>query len=262
VTAPAQRIRLVEVLPQVHQDLDAESRARVERLTLPLVELDKGPCDLAASRHPGAIGPPFGSIVASGLLVRNVAIGDRVSTHLYGPQDLIGLDEPADGSLPRGVELAALERSQLMLLDDRFLAVAQRWPRLMSRVLRTSATQLARSSDVLAIAQLPRVEERLLAMFWSLADRWGERRGDEVAVRLAVSHGTLGRLIGARRPTGSLGLRNLEEAGRLHREGDDWLLPADSLDGFGDAVSARRVSGPRMQIEVDGTAAAPERSAR
>jgi len=137
-----------------------------------------------------------------------------------------------------------------MLLDDRFLAVAQRWPRLMSRVLRESASQLARFSDDLAISQLPRVEDRLLAMFWTLADRWGARSGNDVRVRLAVTHGTLGRLIGARRPTVSLGLRSLAETGALRREGDDWLMPITSLDGFGPvaAMPVQRPAAPRPRV--------------
>lgn len=241
MTVTPGRMRLVEVLPDVHADLDEAARARVERLTLAVLGFERGKLDLTAA-HPGVSGPVFGSVVASGLLVRNVAIGDRVSTHLYGPRDLLGLDgDDGLGSLPLGVELAALEPTRLMLLDDRFLAVAQRWPRLMSRVLRLSASQYARLSDDLAIAQLPRVEDRLLAMFWSLADRWGTRAGEEVRVRLAASHGTLGRLIGARRPTVSLGLRTLTETGRLRHEGHDWYLPVSSLEDFGPAQLPRRL---------------------
>jgi CRP/FNR family cyclic AMP-dependent transcriptional regulator len=79
---------------------------------------------------------------------------------------------------------------------------------------------------------LPRVEDRLLALMWSLADRRGTVRTDGVHVPLSLTHETLAQMIGARRPTVSLGLKALSEQGVLSADGDGWLIARDSLDQF------------------------------
>jgi hypothetical protein len=106
-------------------------------------------------------------------------------------------------------------------------------------VFDTAKSQLGRQSADQAIAQLPRVEDRLLALFWHLADRWGRRHRDDIAIGLPLTHEALGRLIGARRPTVSLGLRALAEEGALHREGEQWVLAASSLEQLGAHAPAR-----------------------
>jgi CRP/FNR family cyclic AMP-dependent transcriptional regulator len=83
-----------------------------------------------------------------------------------------------------------------------------------------------------AIGQLPRVEDRLLALMWSIADRRGVVRRDGIWVHLPVTHATLAQMIGARRPTVSLGLRTLSERGFLTAENGGWLLSRASLAEF------------------------------
>ena len=68
--------------------------------------------------------------------------------------------------------------------------------RLSERSLRLATTQ--------AISQLTRVDRRLKALFWHLAERWGRVSGDGVVVPLALRHRILGQLVGARRPLGEL----------------------------------------------------------
>ena len=59
--------------------------------------------------------------------------------------------------------------------------------------------------------RLTRVERRLKALFWHLAERWGRVSGDGVIVPLALTHRILGQLVGARRPTVSTALSELAE---------------------------------------------------
>jgi CRP/FNR family cyclic AMP-dependent transcriptional regulator len=54
--------------------------------------------------------------------------------------------------------------------------------------------------------------DRLLALMWSLADRRGIVREDGVYVPLSLTHETLAQMIGARRPTVTLGLKALSAA--------------------------------------------------
>ncbi len=84
-----------------------------------------------------------------------------------------------------------------------------------------------------AISQLPRVEDRLLALMWSFADRRGIVRPDGIWVHLAITHDALAQMIGARRPTVSLGLKSLSAQGLLRPEADGWLIARASLAEFG-----------------------------
>ena len=80
------------------------------------------------------------------------------------------------------------------------------------------------------ISPTARVEDRLLALFWHLADRWGRVLPDGVRIELPLTHETIGHLIGARRPTVTLGLSALRGEGLLRRQVDGaWLLAHDSL---------------------------------
>ena len=117
-----------------------------------------------------------------------------------------------------------------MVLDDRFVLAARRWPVLMTglahRLFEAQHEQHTRT----AIGAMPRVEERILALLCHLAGRWGHVTANGVTLSLPVTHETLGALIGARRPTVSLALVALDQQRLLSRREDrTWLLPADSV---------------------------------
>jgi hypothetical protein len=83
----------------------------------------------------------------------------------------------------------------------------------------------------LVICQLPRVDERVLAMLWLLSETWGHVTPSGVRLPLVLTHETLGALVGARRPTVTLALRKLVEDGALVHQDAGWLLlepPAES----------------------------------
>ena len=71
-----------------------------------------------------------------------------------------------------------------------------------------------------AIAQLGRVDLRVLALLWHLADRWGTVTPDGVVLPLRLTHALLGRLVGAQRPTVTLALAQLGGAGDVSRRED------------------------------------------
>jgi hypothetical protein len=74
------------------------------------------------------------------------------------------------------------------------------------------------------ICQLPRVDERLLALMWLLAESWGQVTPAGTLLPIALTHAALGGLIGARRPTVTLALGNLTAAGVIRRQPRGWLL--------------------------------------
>lgn len=86
-----------------------------------------------------------------------------------------------------------------------------------------------------AIMSLPRSEDRILALFWHLAERWGTVHPDGVKVRLKLTHELIGRLTGSKRPTVSLALAQLAEEGLLRFEGGvGWRLDHGSAAALRD----------------------------
>jgi CRP/FNR family transcriptional regulator, cyclic AMP receptor protein len=123
------------------------------------------------------------------------------------------------------------DEALVAVLDDRVLAAMREWPRMISRLFAIVMGQLERADINAAIGRLERVEDRLLGFFWLLADRWGRRGQHGIAIEQRLTHEAIGHLIGARRPTVSLGLRALADEGTLVRSPEGtWRLASASLE--------------------------------
>jgi CRP-like cAMP-binding protein len=204
-----------------------------EQVVFPVIELHTGPLMLDRLRNAAGVRDGLhGFLVISGSLTINLQMSGRRCTRLIGPRELVLLDGVQSDSIPIGWEWSVLAPARLALLDGRLHTVARHWPPLMSAILERAAQQTRNAFLQQAISQLPRVEERLLALFWSIADRQGVMRPDGVWVELSATHDTLAHMVGAQRPTVSLGLTRLTEGGLLRSEAGGWLLARDSLDAF------------------------------
>jgi CRP-like cAMP-binding protein len=229
---PAVAIRLLEHLPDLAADLENGQAATAFRaLTVPAIQLGRGSCETGICETvPPVAGHPFGLLVVEGLLAREVRFAARTSSSLYGPGDILDLRTDEASSLAGGARLVCPEVALIAVLDDRVLAAMRQWPRMIASLFALAMRQLERADINAAIGRLERVEDRLLGFFWLLADRWGRRGPDGIAIEQPLTHEAIGHLIGARRPTVSLGLRALSERGTLHRRIDgSWLLSPDSL---------------------------------
>jgi hypothetical protein len=139
-----------------------------------------------------------------------------------------------DALLPVTVRWSVPEAARVAILDDRLLAILRPWPAVGRILLDRAARRELRLSTHRAIAQLPRVDERLLAFFGHLAERWGRVGAAGVIVPMQLTHETLGRLIGARRPTVSLALKDMAGSRLLERRGDGtWLLRYEAFERLG-----------------------------
>lgn len=251
-------IRLLDVHPDLGADLGpAELEQARQAVVSPLITIARGE---QVNVHQLGDLRPFGFVVVDGLLMREVQLAGRAAASVYGPRDVFGpreLDDPLPAS---GTTFTALTPARLAVLDDRFLLSARRWPRLVSRLVQALSEQLGRACVRQAVSQLPRAEQRVVALFWLLAESWGRMRPDGVVIDLPLTHEALGKLVGARRPTMSLALGLLAEENYLRRyNGGGWLLSRDSLellDGpwpaglelsgrYGDSSS----SGPTTSLE-------------
>ncbi len=218
------RIALLEADPDLAAHVDARESELIRRaLVVPVVDLVPGlllRSDLVAHGERA-----FAAIVVSGLLTRDLDIGGQPALELHGPGELFGLRELVPGMMPAGDSWHAAAPSQVAILDDRLLRAVRRWPRLLTGIIERMCDQRERLALQLVISQQPRVEDRLLHLFWHLSDRFGQATADGIVVSLALTHEALGRLVGARRPTVTLALRALSERGTVIRRADrSWLV--------------------------------------
>jgi hypothetical protein len=225
------RVCLLEVEPELAGDLDEVSRAEAARvLVLPAVELGPGAWSVAVLRGAAGLkGRPIGMLVVDGVLLGEVRLGGRSCARLFFGGDLVLLADGSPETLAVRWSWSSLAASRVVVLDERVLAVGLRWPGIARRLYRRAAREVEHGFVLQAIAQLPRVEERLVALFWCIAERRGRMHPDGVHVRLSITHEALGDMIGARRPTVSLALKALAADGVLVRDGDRWILSADSV---------------------------------
>jgi len=214
-------------LLEPRQVIEARSRAIV-----PLLELGSGawsPEPLSAMRS-----RPFALMVVEGLVVRELVLAGSTATELLGPSDIVEHDPPDDALLPTHPRWSVPDAARVAVLDERLLAILRAWPSTARVLLQRAARREARLSTHRAIAQLPRVDQRLLAFFGYLAERWGRVASAGVVVPLQLTHETLGRLIGARRPTVSLALKELAADAMLERRQDgSWLLRYEAFERLG-----------------------------
>jgi CRP/FNR family transcriptional regulator, cyclic AMP receptor protein len=193
-------------------------------------------------------------------------LAGRRSATLLGPGDLFRPWRRAETSVPGDERWTARPGATIAMLDERFVTATRRWPGLSTVVYERFAEQLEAASVRAAIVGLPRVEERVLALLWHLADRWGIVRPDGVLVRLALTHALIGCLVGAQRPTVSLALQALADAGHLWRgDSDAWTLAHDSRatlspDGAARVDYRRTPPAPRLAPETLAVSERPERA--
>jgi CRP/FNR family cyclic AMP-dependent transcriptional regulator len=243
---PPSSVALLRVDAVLREAVPGDERPFADRvLVVPRRDLPDGRWSPATLVGDG--GRPLAALVLRGLVTHDVILAGRCSANLLGPGDLFRPWRSADTSLPYDQRWTATGDAAIALLDERFARAARRWPGLSAAVHERMAEQLDDAAVRAAIVALPRVEERILALFWHLADRWGVVRSDGVVVRLALTHTVVGDLVGARRPTVSLALQTLAKDGLLRRDAADaWLLDHASLEALGpDGPRADAAAAPR-----------------
>jgi CRP/FNR family cyclic AMP-dependent transcriptional regulator len=227
--AERSRVSLLRVDPALRDAVAPEDVALAEHaLVAPCLRLPRGRWAPEMVAVGGA--HPFAALLLDGVVTYEITLAGRRSAQLLGPGDLFRPWASTETSLRYTSSWSASGNAAIALLDDHFLVAARRWPRLANVVYDRLADQMEVGAVRAAIVALPRVEQRVLALFWQLADRWGVVRPDGVVVRLALTHEVIGRLVGAQRPTISLALHTLAEQQLLCRDDTGaWKLARESL---------------------------------
>ena len=204
---------LARRIPESHR------RRASESLQLAVARLDPG--EWRAPAHPESGQVAF--ILLNGKLLREVRIHRRWNAELLLGGDLIRpwLEDSASFADARWV---ALEPCRLGIVDHKAMRAFAEWPSLLDalfeRALRRSRTLATHA----AIESVQRVDQRLLLLFWHLAERCGGRRDGRPFVRIPLTHDQLARLVGAERPTVTTALTQLARRGALVHRGTTWLL--------------------------------------
>src|SRR3954447_16643312 len=217
---------LLEAEPDLGTRLTSSEQDDAKTLRVIELHIDPGPWsydDAGSGVDLG--GGPLGFLVLTGVLMRQVELAGTCAGEILTDGDF-ALDTPAeDGYVPDTSSWVALTPARIAIVDRRVLRRAARWPGLVETLLARSGARAYRLGRMQAIAQLPRVDGRVLALLWHLAERLGRVGPDGVLLPLPLTHETLGRLVGARRPTVSLALKDLATQGLVIRRDDGaWQL--------------------------------------
>ena len=194
----------------------------IRTLRVHVRRLAAGPLDVAALDLPTST---FALLITAGAVTSDVLVGDRVITQMLIDGDVLLIDPPSPTAPASSRRLEVIDDAHIAVLDQRFVLGAARWPGLMRIVMSRLADQQHRLAVHGAICQLPRVEQRVMAIFCHLASRTGTVTPDGVLLRQPLAHRQIADLVGARRPTVSLALTFLQDHDLVRRREDGrWLL--------------------------------------
>ena len=224
---PTGRIALLDVDPDLVGRKDgSELAAMRDRLTAPVYRLPVGalpePPMTKRQSH-------LGFLALKGLLLYEVSACGRATAELLGAGDLVRPwgGEPSQ-TLATDVKWTVLEP---VLLADLGTVASSRFVD-SSDVFETLVRRCAERAEAVAIQRSitahVRVDVRVLAYLWHLADRFGVVQPGAVKLDVPLTHAVLARLIGARRPTVTTALQRLIQLGYLQREGRAFVLLGDA----------------------------------
>lgn len=230
-------VQLLEVESGLGEELTAEQLPAARRAVVASVERLG-----AGSWHPDLDDvPQAGFLVLEGCIAREMVIlGETAAIDFLAQGDLMRPSEDAgSASVASRVAWEVLEPARLAVLDRAFLVAVQPWPEVTAQLLRRQERRAEWLANVLAVSHLPRVDLRILVLFWQFADRWGSVRNGGVTVPIPLTHLNIARLVGARRPTVTSALNKLIDAGLLiHESNGHWILRGGPPTQLGDAVDA------------------------
>ena len=219
-------VQLLDADPDLARGVDARRfRDARQRLFVRAVDVTPGPW--TPSRSISHAPQPIGLLVLGGLLVREAKVGQHPCAELLGPGDLLRAwdDRDAEVLLPRDVEWTALAPSRLAIVDRALAVRAAQWPEIFAELVERATRRAERLVVMQAITHLTRVDERLLALLWCLAERWGRVVPGGVLISLGVPHRTLAGMVGARRPSVTTALGQLIARNEIERRPEgSWLL--------------------------------------
>jgi CRP/FNR family transcriptional regulator, cyclic AMP receptor protein len=241
-------VPVLRVDPDLGAGIDGRRRALAERACIArTLEIPRGAWDAdVVSGEQDRSG--FGLLVVSGILCRRVVQNECHGAELVGPGDLLRpWDQVGEwASIPTESSWLVIERAQVAILDGEFARRATPFPEIALNLIRRGLLRSRYLAILIAIIGQRRVETRLSMLFWHLADRFGQVRGEWVSVPVPLTHSLLSELVAARRPSVTTALTGLQERGVLQREGSGWLLRGPSPTANAQAPEDKEAALPRQ----------------
>lgn len=226
--SPAGRVALLDIDPDLAAALPADRIASLRNeLTAAVYRMARGRLPEPPARVEGE--PHFGYLVLKGLVMREVTVCGRPTAELLGPGDLI---RPwvgqAASMLSCTVKWTVLEQALVADLGPAFATRVSGRPELTEALIARSVTRAESLAVQRSIAAHVRVDVRVLAFLWHLAERFGVVVPGAVRVNIPLTHSVLARLVGARRPTVTTALQRLLQLGYLQRDARAYVLMGDA----------------------------------
>lgn len=218
---PVGPVRVLDEDPDLARAVPPERLGAAAQLTAPGFRLARGPLpQMPAAPERESL---FGLLILSGLVMREVTVAGRPATELLGPGDMV-CPWRSDGVelVPRTVSWVVAEESRLADLGAAPGLAA--WPEVMEVLIMRALERAESMALQRSVASHVRVEVRLLAYLWHIAERWGVVLPDGVRVDVPLTHAALGRMVGARRPTVTTALQRVMQLGYLRRDDSTFVL--------------------------------------
>ena len=225
VVGRGQRVSLIRVWPDIAAGLPpGERRVAEQALVAPLLRArDEDLAGVFATQAEGV----SDFAVVEGVVLKETILATRSALEVLGPGDVLARPLSAMRQAVARAEsrYLALGDAAIAPLGTPFKRVAARWVQVADFLQAQLAEQAHRASMHLAMLHQSRAEDRILALFTDLAERFGRVTPEGIVIDLPLTHDLIGRLTASRRPTVSLALLALDDAGALSRRDDgSWKL--------------------------------------
>ncbi len=219
------RVSLAAVWPDILASVPSEDRQLADRtLVLPLVSAhDEDLAEVIGTQMPGALD----FLIMDGVVLKETTFAGRAALELLGPGDVLAPPlaaayQPESRAVSRYL---AYGQVSLAVIEAQFRRARTRWPGIADFLHDCLGRQTHRASMHVAMLHQPRVEDRVIALFADLAERFGRVTADGILVDVPLTHDIIGGLVGSRRPTVTLALQTLASEGALERlDGNRWKL--------------------------------------
>jgi CRP/FNR family transcriptional regulator, cyclic AMP receptor protein len=228
MSTPRTTINLLDVEPELGDGLNPQERAAAARvLAVPSQTLEPGEWD--PHEELGDVYPVVGFLLVDGMVTRDLVFAGRTTTELLGAGDILRPwdDDVAFEAMPFSASWHVHVPTRVAILDTRVAIASGRWPSVATALHARHVRRVRSLAFQRAIAQLPRVDDRVLVLLWALAERWGRVGPEGVRVPVGLPHRTLATLVGARRPSVTTALTGLAREGLVERIEGGWLLHGD-----------------------------------
>jgi CRP-like cAMP-binding protein len=240
---PGARVRLFEADPDLSGTTLSENKERLRAVTVPVRSLEVGPW-LPRVRTGE---PALGFLVLEGAISLETRLYGRTAVEVLGPGDpFLPAEESDPDSLLYESSWMVVSRSELAILDAAFTNTLRLMPEVSQELMRRTRASARALRRQHAIAGIPDVAQRLLAMLWHLGDRWGRPEEGSVVLEVRLTHDVLAHLIHCARETLSRRLGRLRENGLVSIGRDGFLvlhgLPPIELEHLEAATAASRVA--------------------